>query len=94
MEKVADATYTNKKSNRKLQVRGGSNGMKEKRQYRDDTYIRYSQYENMWIALTPDESELLASSANLQEVAKVAQKKGCAHPRYIHIPPADLNFAF
>lgn len=67
--------------------------MNKRREYRDDLYQVYARYKNEWVALTPDESKLLGHSPDLTLLAKKAKGQGYDHPRFIHIPPADLNFA-
>ncbi|OGR83664.1 MAG: hypothetical protein A3J74_02135 [Elusimicrobia bacterium RIFCSPHIGHO2_02_FULL_57_9] len=60
---------------------------------RNDTYQRFAQHQNCWIALTPDEEQLVASAEGLAAVVEAAKQKGVARPVYLHIPRWDVNFA-
>lgn len=79
-----------------MSTRNKKNGqaVSRPREYRTDIYETYAHLANNWIALSPDESQLLGYSPDLAVVTKLAKEKGCDKPRYIRIPPADINFAF
>ena len=69
--------------------------MKKERKHRDDTYIRYGKYANQWVALTFDESKLLGHSLHIAGLySDIAKKQGYKDARFVHIPPANMNFAF
>lgn len=60
---------------------------------RNDLYQRFAKYQDRWIALTPNEEQLIASSENLASVVAAAKQKGVARPVYLHIPRWDSNYA-
>ncbi|MHB2025830.1 MAG: hypothetical protein ACYCPQ_04215 [Elusimicrobiota bacterium] len=60
---------------------------------RNDIYQRFAQYQEQWIALTPNREQLIAHAANLGEVVRVAKEKRVDRPVYLHIPRWDSNFA-
>ncbi|MBI4678097.1 MAG: hypothetical protein HY748_10990 [Elusimicrobia bacterium] len=60
---------------------------------RNDLYQRFAQQQDRWIALTPNEEKLIASSEDLAVVVAAAKQKGIARPVYLHIPRWDSNFA-
>lgn len=60
---------------------------------RNDIYQRFARYQNCWIALTPNEEQLVASAASLAAVVAAAKEKGVARPVYLHIPRWDTHYA-
>ena len=49
-------------------------------------------YRSGWVALTPDEREVVASAPSIEEAHGEAVKKGCAHPVLLQILPPDRGF--
>lgn len=60
---------------------------------KNDIYQRFAQYQDCWIALTPKDEQLIASSDNLATVVEAAKQKGVARPIYLRIPRWDSNYA-
>ena len=49
-------------------------------------------YTSGWVALTPDEQEVVASAPSIEEAHGKAVKKGCSHPVLLQVLPPDRGF--
>jgi len=49
-------------------------------------------YASGWVALTPDEQEVVASAATIEEAHAKAVKKGYSHPVMLQVFPPDRGF--
>ena len=45
-----------------------------------------------WVALSPDEREVVASAPTLEQTHREAEKKGCPHPVLLQVVPSDKGF--
>ena len=45
-----------------------------------------------WVALSPDEREVIASAPTVEEAHREAEKKGCSHPVLLQVVPPDKGF--
>ena len=50
------------------------------------------KYKNKWIALTPDNKKLIASSDTLKQVLNLAEKRGITNPSVLKVPHIDSPF--
>ena len=57
-----------------------------------DFYALLRPYTSGWVALTPDEQEVVASAPSIEEAHQEAVKKGCAHPVLLQIFAPDRGF--
>ncbi len=58
---------------------------------RKNIFERFGEFQEEWVALTPDEKKLLIHSPCLSTVVQVEKKVG--RPVYVRIPQWDTNYA-
>lgn len=51
-----------------------------------------SKYKKGWLALSPDNKNLISSGDTLKEALKKAKKKGIDNPTLLKVPPLDRLF--
>lgn len=49
-------------------------------------------YSSGWVALSPDERQVVASAPTVEEAHREAEKKGCPHPVLLQVVPPDKGF--
>ena len=49
-------------------------------------------YASGWVALSPDEQEVVASAPTVEEAHRAAEKNGCSHPVLLQVVPPDKGF--
>jgi hypothetical protein len=49
-------------------------------------------YASGWVALSPDEREVVASAPTVEEAHREAEKKGCLHSVLLQVLPPDKGF--
>ena len=49
-------------------------------------------YASGWVALTPDEREVVASAPSIEEAYGEAVRNGCTHPVLLQVFPPDRGF--
>ena len=47
---------------------------------------------SVWVALSPDEREVVASAPTFEQTHRGAEKKGCPHPVLLQVVPPDKGF--
>lgn len=52
----------------------------------------YKQYKGKWVALTEDESKVVASGSDAKRVFNEAKKKGCKVPILFKVPSKFLPY--
>ena len=65
---------------------------KKVRVARSDFTDLLKPYASGWVALSPDEREVVASAPTVEEAHREAEKKGCSHPVLLQVVPPDKGF--
>lgn len=51
------------------------------------------QYENQWVALSPDQARVIASGKDAREAKQHAQQQGTNDVVLFRVPPFNIGFA-